>query len=185
MPLSDTPKRERDPFLEAVGRITLAAGELDHSLRSLLGSIAFEPTLIKYANAAKTDQLIQFCKLALTNGVIEPEGVDEITKCLERADRFRDRRNKIVHAIYSQNESGTGIEGLNPVRKNLGYRATPISVEEMEALADEVALLRSDMFRAGWNATAGKAPGLGTIPAPKPGEFVNGVRIIATPATEA
>ncbi|MBW8796366.1 MAG: hypothetical protein JF597_23040 [Streptomyces sp.] len=49
-----------------------------------------------------------------------------------------------------------------------------VSVEEMEALADEVAVLRADMFRAGWNAAAAKMPGMAPIAPRKPGDTVNG-----------
>ncbi|WP_406168336.1 hypothetical protein [Streptomyces sp. NBC_00996] len=61
------------------------------------------------------------------------------------------------------------------MRKRLGYRVSAISVEEMEALADEVTVLRDDMFSAGWNARAAKLPGMRPIPPRAPGEKVNGV----------
>ncbi|MFJ9483588.1 hypothetical protein ACIRRI_53385 [Streptomyces mirabilis] len=49
--LSNSPERERNPFLEAVRRVTLTGAELDISLKGLLGAIAFEPTLIMHANS--------------------------------------------------------------------------------------------------------------------------------------
>jgi hypothetical protein len=128
-----------------------------------------------YANTQNTSKLIEFCKLALDVGHLAPEDVTEISACLVRADKCRDRRNTIVHAIYLPAESGVGFEALNPVRKQLAYRAASISVEEMEALADEVAILRDDMFRAGWNATAAKMPGMKPIEPRKPDDTVNGV----------
>lgn len=167
--------RERNPFLEAVGRVTLAGGELDFSLRHLLGAITIEPTLIMYANAATTSQLIEFCKLALKVGHLPAEDVTAIETCLSRAENFRNRRNTIVHALYTPAESDSGVEAMNPLKKSLGYRASAVSVEEMETLADEVTLLQSDMFRAGWNAHAAQMPGLQKIPAPAPGQTVNGV----------
>lgn len=175
MTLNNSPERERDPFLEAVGRVTLAAAQLDISLKSLLGAIAHEPTLIKYANSQNTSKLLEFCKLALKVGHLAPEDVTEIAACLARAEKCRDRRNTIVHAIYMPSESGDGLEAMNPVGKKLGYRVSSISVEEMEALADEVTVLRDDMFTAGWNANAGKMPGMPPIPPRKPGQRVNGV----------
>ncbi|WP_445279649.1 hypothetical protein [Streptomyces sp. DSM 118148] len=174
---SDAAPRKRDPFLEAVGRVTLSGGELDASLRGLLGAITFEPTLLMYANAANTSQLIEFCKLALKVGHLAPEEVTEIESCLIRADKFRTRRNTIVHALYMLKEPGDSIEAMNPARKSLGYHASTVTVEEMEALADEVVLLRDAMFRAGWNARAGKLPGMDRIPPPTPGQTVNGVRV--------
>ncbi|MFG2970992.1 hypothetical protein ACGFZS_47760 [Streptomyces sp. NPDC048288] len=171
----DAAPRERILFLEAVGRVTIAGAELEIALKALLGSIAHEPTLIRYANNQNTSKLIEFCKLALTVGHLAPEDVTEISACLTRADKCRDRRNTIVHAIYAPDEAGVGVEAMNPVRKNLGYRVSSISAEEMDALADEVAVLRDDMFRAGWNATAAKMPGMAPIPPRKPGDTVNGV----------
>ncbi|MFF1604204.1 hypothetical protein ACFVYV_43465 [Streptomyces mirabilis] len=173
---SDATAPERNPFLEAVGRVTVAGAQLDASLHHLLGAIAHEPTLIMYANAASTDQLLQFCRLALTVGTIEPEDVTEIEACLKRADSLRIRRNTVVHSIYMTAESGEGFDAMKPVRKSLGYSVTPITVEEMETLADEVAVLRSDMFTAGWNATAAKLPGMGRVGPRAPGDTVYGVR---------
>ncbi|WP_328441734.1 hypothetical protein OHA71_42715 [Streptomyces sp. NBC_00444] len=144
--------------------MTLAGAELDISLKGLLSSIAHEPTLIMHANAHNTSKLIEFCKLALTVGHLEPEDVSEIAACPTRAEKCRDRRNTIVHAIYAPAESGGGVETMNPVRKKLGYRASAVSVEEMEALADEVTVLRDDIFTAGWNATVGKLPGMEPSP---------------------
>ncbi|MGW6214996.1 hypothetical protein [Streptomyces sp. NPDC055109] len=173
MTLSNTPKRERDPFLEAVGRVTLAGGEIDFGLRHLLGAIAPEPTLIFDANAASTDQLTRLCRLAVEVRQVEPADAAEIESCLKRVDDFRQRRNTIVHAIYSAAESG-GFEAMNPLRKRLGYRVTSISVAEMEALADDVVILRSDLFRVGWNASAAHS-GMERMPKPRSGEMVDGV----------
>ncbi|MFD8219269.1 hypothetical protein ACFV2U_37650 [Streptomyces sp. NPDC059697] len=80
--LNNSPERERNPFLEAVGRVTLAGAELDISLKGLLGAVAFEPTLIMYANSQNTSRLIEFCKLALTVGHLEPkEGDPDSRSC--------------------------------------------------------------------------------------------------------
>ncbi|MFD5636232.1 hypothetical protein ACFWJM_19175 [Streptomyces sp. NPDC127077] len=172
---ADATARERNPFLEAVGRVTIAGAELDISLKSLLGAIALEPTLIMYANSQNTSKLIEFCKLALKVGHLAEEDIAEISACLGRAEKCRDRRNTIVHAIYAPDESGNGIEAMNPMGKKLGYRVSSISVEQMEDLADEVAVLRDDMFRAGWNARTGKMPGMRPIPPRAPEQTVNGV----------
>ncbi|MFD8967730.1 hypothetical protein ACFV0C_22500 [Streptomyces sp. NPDC059568] len=112
--------RERNPFLEAVGRVTLAGAELDISLKGLLGSIARESTLIMYANSQNTSKLIEFCKLALTVGHLEPEDVTEISACLTRAEKCRDRRNTIVHAIYAPAESGGRHRGDEPREEEPG-----------------------------------------------------------------
>ncbi|MER5908688.1 hypothetical protein ABT150_53520 [Streptomyces mirabilis] len=128
-----------------------------------------------YVNSQNTSKLIEFCRLALTVGHLAPEDVTAISACLTRAKKCRDRRNTIVHAIYTPAESGVGIEAMNSAKKTLGYRVSAISVEEMEALAGEVTVLRSDMFTAGWNARAGKMPGMQPIPPARPGQRVNGV----------
>ncbi|MEU6591380.1 hypothetical protein ABZ923_19520 [Streptomyces sp. NPDC046881] len=109
-----------------------------------------------HANAANTSQLIEFCKLALNVGHIAAEDVEAIQSCLTRAEKFRNRRNTIVH-------------------KMLGYHTSAVTVEEMEALADEVAVLRDDMFRAGWNASSAKPSGMERLPPRLPGQTVNGV----------
>ena len=171
----DAAPRERNPFLEGVGRVTIAGAELDVALKGLLGSIAREPTLIMYANGQNTSKLIELCKLALAVGHLAAEDIAEISACLARAEKCRDRRNSIVHAIYAPGEDGVGMEAMNPVRKKLGYRVSSVSVEEMEALADEVVILRDDLFTAGWNATTGEMPGIKPIPPRKPGDTVNGV----------
>lgn len=173
MTLSDNPKRERNPFLEAVGRVTVSGGEIDFGLRHLLGAIAPEPTLIWDANAASTDQLTRLCRLAVKVRDVEPADAAEIESCLQRVDDFRLRRNTIVHAIYSAAGEGV-VEAMNPMKKRLGYKVTPVTVEEMEALADEVIILRSDLFRVGWNASAAHA-GMERMPEPRSGEVVDGV----------
>jgi hypothetical protein len=175
MTLNEQPERARDPLMEAIGRVTVAGAQLDAALHGLLGTIAFEPTLLKHTNGASTDQLIQFCRLALTVGTIAEPDVKEIAACLDKADNIRKRRNTVVHSLYMQAETGNGVEALKPVRKNLGYLATPITPDEMEDLADEVTVLRDDMFRAGWNSKAGKMPGMQPIPPRAPGQRVNGV----------
>ncbi|MEV5792667.1 hypothetical protein [Streptomyces sp. NPDC052192] len=167
--------RERDPFLEAVGRVALAGAELDIALKGLLGRIAPEPTLLMHANSQSTKALIDFCKLALRVEHLAEEDIAEISACLARADSCRDRRNTIIHAIYTPTESGDGIEAVNPVSKKLGYRVSSISVERMETLADEITVLGADLFQVGWNATAGKMPGMQPIPARLPGQTVNGI----------
>ena len=60
---TDAVTRERNPFFEAVGRVTVAGAELDFSLKGLLGAIAHEPTLIMYANSQSTSKLIELCNL--------------------------------------------------------------------------------------------------------------------------
>ena len=61
-------------------------------------------------------------QLALTVGHLEPEDIANVSDCLIRAEKCRDRRNTIVHAMYAPSESGVGLDAMNPVRKNLGYR---------------------------------------------------------------
>ncbi|MFF4508218.1 hypothetical protein [Streptomyces sp. NPDC001401] len=175
MTLNNEPGRERNPFLEAVGRVTVAGAELDIAQKGLLGAIAHESTLLLYANSQNTSKLIEFCKPALDIGHQAPDDVAEISACRVRAEKCRDRRNTIVHAIYTPAETGNGLEAMNPVRKNLGYRVSSTSVEEMEALADEVTILRDDMFRAGWNTDAANRPGMDRLPPRQPGQRVNGV----------
>ncbi|MFF8482242.1 hypothetical protein ACGFZG_14935 [Streptomyces antibioticus] len=167
--------RERNPFLEAVGRVTLAGAQLDFSLRGLLGALSHDPTLLMYANAANTSQLLEFCKLALKSGIVGLEDAAEIEVCLRRAEKFRDRRNTIVHALYGQDESGTGMEAMNPARKQLGYHVSAVSVAEMEALADKMVFLQDDLFRAGWNARASRTRGMDRMPPRPPGQAVNGI----------
>lgn len=174
---TDAAPRERNPFLEAIGRVTMVGAELDFSLRHLLGCIALEPTLLMYANAASTNQLIEFCELALKIGHFAAEDASEIAACLKRADDFRKQRNTVVHGLFMPDESGAGVEAVMPQRKSWGYRASTVSVEHMEKLADEVALLRDSMFRAGWNAQAAKLPGMRRMPPPTPGQQVNGVTV--------
>ncbi|MEV8047645.1 hypothetical protein AB0P02_27955 [Streptomyces griseoluteus] len=154
---------EPDPFFDAVGRVTVAGAAMDASLHNLLGVIAMEPTLIMYANAANTNQLIELCRLSLTVGTLAPEDVTQVEACLKRADKLRVRRNDVVHSLYMGAESGEGLDALKPVRKALGYKATPITIGAMRTLADEIHALRNELFRVGWNARAGKMPGMGGL----------------------
>lgn len=176
---SEPTPRERDPFLEAVGRVALAGAALDIALKGLLGRIAPEPTLIMYANSQNTSKLIEFCKLALRVEHLAKEDIATISACLDRAESCRDRRNTAIHAIYAPAEAGDGIEAMNPLSKKLGYRVSPASVERMEMLADEITVLMHDMSTAGWNATAGKMPGMQPIPPRLPGQTVNGTEEVA------
>ncbi|MFJ5739087.1 hypothetical protein [Streptomyces microflavus] len=155
--------REPDPFFDAVGRVTVAGTAMDASLHHLLGTVALEPTLIMHMNAASTSQLIEMCRLALTVGVLAPADVTQIETCLKRADGLRLRRNEIVHSLYIRSEPSQGIEAMKPVRKSLGYKAAPVTIEAMHALADEIHILREDLFRTGWNATAGRMEGMGGL----------------------
>ncbi|WP_381562918.1 hypothetical protein [Streptomyces eurythermus] len=173
----DAAPRERNPFLEAVGRVTVAGAELDLSLRQLLGSIAHEPTLLMYANAASTSQLIELCELALRVGHLAAEDVTAISACLKSANDFRKQRNTIVHGLFGPDESGTGLEAVMPRRKSWGYQASAVSIEQMEKLADEVVVLQARMFRAGWNASAARFPGMSKLPPLVPGQQVNGVTV--------
>ncbi|MFJ9865974.1 hypothetical protein [Streptomyces sp. NPDC101165] len=72
----------------------------------------------------------------------------------------------------AQDEPGASFEAMNPAKKNVGYRTSAVSVQEMEALANEVALLRDAMFRTGWNSRAAKMPGMRKIPPPPDGVTV-------------
>ncbi|MFF7763136.1 hypothetical protein [Streptomyces griseorubiginosus] len=144
--------RERDPFLEAVGRVTVAGAHLDRHLHHLLGSLAFEPTLLVLANAEGTARLIELCELALKcYNHDEAADLADVKDCLARAKVLKDKRNTVVHSLFMQAEDGNGLEAMRPVRKTLGHSVTPITIEEMESLAKEMEELRSDLFRAGWN----------------------------------
>lgn len=153
---TDAATPERNPFLEAVGRVTVAGAHLDRSLHGLLGSIAFEPTLLMYANAGNTDQLIEFCRLGLTVGTLADEAAAEIGACLDRARALKDKRNVIVHSIFMEAEEGNGFDAMKPSRRKLGSSVTAITVEEMEAVAEQIEELRHELFRVGWNARCGE-----------------------------
>jgi hypothetical protein len=172
---TDAAPRERDPFVEAVGLVTIAGAQLDFSLRNMLGSITREPTLIMYANAASTSQLIELCRLALKTGVTADKFIPAIEDCLTRADRFRVRRNTIVHALYLPTGPDGGVEAMNPLKKKMGYNSSPVTVEEMESLVADATILRSDMFSATWNASTAGLPGMPPIPPRRSGEAVDGV----------
>ncbi|MET7764829.1 hypothetical protein [Streptomyces sp. NPDC005336] len=156
---------ERNPFLEAVGRVTVAGANLDFSLHNLLGQLAFEPTLLQLANAEGTARLIELCELALKTYEVEmlADDVAEVQRCLVRAKVLKDKRNLIVHSLYMRAEDGIGLEAAKPLRRTLGQRVTKITVAEMEATAAEMEALRSDLFRAGWNARA-KVTGMTRFP---------------------
>ncbi|MFD4130982.1 hypothetical protein [Streptomyces goshikiensis] len=147
---ADTP--ERNPFLEAVGRITIAGAQLDNSLRTLLAAVAFEPTLLVSANAEGTARLIELCELALTVHTAAPDDTAEIKACLARARDLKEKRNQVVHSIFMHVEEGGGLQAFKPLRKRLGMSSSPITVAEMEATALKIEELRVDMSVAGWNA---------------------------------
>lgn len=177
MPLmaSDEVTRERNPFLEAVGRVTLAGARLDSSLRNLLTSLAFEPTLIAYANSEGTDRLIDLCKLALQIRAVPPEDEAEVKRCLARAHDLKNKRNHVVHSIFLPEEEGEGFQALKPLRKSIGMSTTPITIAAMEETATEIEALLSDLFRAGWNARSHQM-GTPRIPEPAPGEVAGKVQ---------
>ncbi|MGW5295502.1 hypothetical protein [Streptomyces bacillaris] len=164
---ADAPERNR--FLEAVGRVTLAGAQLDFSLRHLLGSIAFEPTLLMHANAESTARLIDLCKLALRVGTVAPEDMSEIEACLARANELRIKRNTVVHSMFMQAEGGDGFEAMKPIAKGLGLSVSTLTIVEMEATAQAIEELRRDMFRAGWNARCDDT-GMSRIPLPSPSD---------------
>ncbi|WP_143663535.1 hypothetical protein [Streptomyces sp. NRRL B-24085] len=160
--------RERDPFLEAVGRVTVAGAHLDRHLHSLLGSLAFEPTLLVLANAEGTARLIELCELALKcYNHDDPAALADVKDCLTRAKALKDKRNTVVHSLFMQAEDGNGLEAMRPVRKTLGHSVTPITIGKMESLAKEIEELQSDLFRAGWNI---RAPLTGMARMHRPGE---------------
>ncbi|MFG1668768.1 hypothetical protein [Streptomyces sp. Y7] len=160
---------ERNPFLEAVGRVTVAGANLDFGLHNLLGQLAFEPTLIQLANAEGTARLIELCELALKTYDVDmlPEDVAEVQRCLVRAKVLKDKRNLIVHSLYMRAEDGNGMEAAKPLRRTLGQRVTKITVAEMEATAAEMEAMQHDLFRAGWNARA-RQTGMSRIPTQSP-----------------
>ncbi|MEU0965680.1 hypothetical protein ABZ357_09720 [Streptomyces sp. NPDC005917] len=148
---TDAATPERNPFLEAVGRVTVAGAHLDRYLHTLLGSLAMEPTLLVLANAEGTARLIELCELALKCYDHNAEDVTDVKDCLARAKVLKGKRNTIVHSLFMQAEEGDGFKAMTPVRKTLGHSATPFTVEEMEAVAKEIDALLHDLFRAGWN----------------------------------
>ncbi|MFB7238089.1 hypothetical protein ACFCXK_25240 [Streptomyces sp. NPDC056269] len=162
---SDAAAPERNPFLEAVGRVTVAGALLDKHLHGLLGTIAFEPTLLVYANADGTARLIELCELALTVGYIAPEDIPPIKACLARARELKNRRNKIVHSIFVRMEEGPELSAMMPLRKQLGASVTAITIPEMEETATQIEQLCSEVFVAGWNATSARR-GMTRIPSP-------------------
>ncbi|MFC9703881.1 hypothetical protein ACFTWD_24670 [Streptomyces sp. NPDC056943] len=162
---SDVPVPERNPFLEAVGRVTVAGALLDQHLHSLLGSIAFEPTLLMYANADGTARLIELCELALTVGYVAPEDVPPIKAGLARARELKNRRNKIVHSIFINTEEGPELSAMMPLRRQLGSSVTAVTIPEMEETAKQIEELCSEIFVAGWNATSARR-GMNRLPSP-------------------
>ncbi|MEU0583624.1 hypothetical protein [Streptomyces sp. NPDC006132] len=70
---------ERNPFLEAVGSVTVAGAHRDSALHNLLAHLTFEPTLLVPANAEGTARLIELCDLALGvyDADMRPEDVTE------------------------------------------------------------------------------------------------------------
>ncbi|MEH0428819.1 hypothetical protein QBB34_21290 [Streptomyces stelliscabiei] len=163
--MQETTARERDPFLEAVGRVTVAGAQLDSYLHNLLGILTMEPTLIRVASAEGTARLIEFCGIALTNDTIEPRDVAEIKACLNRARDLKDKRNTVVHSLYSRAEDGSSFEAMKPRRRKLSHSVSTITVAEMEATADGITELCQELFRVGWNARAAKS-GMDRIPPP-------------------
>ncbi|MET7731227.1 hypothetical protein ABZT02_07645 [Streptomyces sp. NPDC005402] len=144
--------RERNPFLEAVGRVTVAGAHLDRALLGLLGSLAFEPTLLMHANAEGTARLIELCELALKcYDHHDPADLADVKDCLARAKALKDKRNTVVHSLFMQAENGNGLEAMRPARKTIGHSVTPITIEDMESMAKEMEELQSDLFRASWN----------------------------------
>ncbi|MET7904016.1 hypothetical protein ABZS86_22250 [Streptomyces sp. NPDC005355] len=108
---------------------------------------------------------IELCELALKTYEVEmlADDVAEVQRCLVRAKVLKDKRNLIVHSLYMRAEDGIGLEAAKPLRRTLGQRVTKITVVEMEATAAEMEALRSDLFRAGWNARA-KVTGMTRFP---------------------
>lgn len=166
--------RARDPFLEALGRVTMAGAQLDASLHHLVVALTHEPTLSFHSHDMGTDKLIQICDLALTVYPFTDDDKAEVKACLKRADKLRIRRNNLVHSLYMQAESGEGMEAMKPIKKSVGYDVTAITPQEMEALAGEIAVLQNDLFAAGWNARADERPHMTRIPKRQPGQAVNG-----------
>ncbi|MEU0428506.1 hypothetical protein ABZ235_33880 [Streptomyces canus] len=165
---NDAAPSERNPFLEAVGRVTVAGAHLDRHLHSLLGSLAFEPTLLVLANAEGTARLIELCELALKcYNHDNPADLADVKDCLARAKTLKDKRNTVVHSLFMQAEGGIGLEAMRPMRKTLGHSVTPITIEEMESVAKEMDELQHGLFRAGWNI---RSPQSGMRRIPRPGE---------------
>lgn len=156
----DNTAHELSPFFDAVGRVTAAGARMDASLHQLLGSLSMEATLMMHANTASTVQLIDFCRLALDVHTKDPEDEAAISACLDRANVLRIRRNDVVHSLYMQADAGDVWDAMKPVKKNVGYKVTSITVEALLTLSKDIETLLSDMFRASWNATAAKLPGM-------------------------
>ncbi|MFI8513950.1 hypothetical protein ACIGHB_22760 [Streptomyces sp. NPDC085460] len=164
---SDASAPERNPFFEAVGRVTVAGALLDLHLRGLLGNISFEPTLLMYANAEGTARLIELCELGLTVGTLAGEDVQPIKACLARARELKDQRNKIVHSLFIKTGEGPELTAMKQMRKQLGASGTAMTIAEMEETARQIEALCGEMFAAGWNATSGRR-GLTRMPHPTP-----------------
>ncbi|MEU0104179.1 hypothetical protein ABZ313_02265 [Streptomyces sp. NPDC006251] len=82
---------ERNPFLEAVGSVTVAGAHLNSALHNLLAQLTFEPTLLVLANAEGTDRLIELCELAL--GVYDIDmRPEDVTEALPGPSEGRERQ---------------------------------------------------------------------------------------------
>ncbi|MGA4973637.1 hypothetical protein [Streptomyces cinereoruber] len=164
---SDASAPERNPFLEAVGRVTVAGALLDLHLRGLLSNISFEPTLLMYANAEGTARLIELCELGLKVGTLADEDVPPIQACLVQARELKNQRNKIVHSLFIKTGQGPELSAMMPMRKRLGSSGTAMTIAEMEETARQIEALCGEMFAAGWNATSARR-GMTRIPHPTP-----------------
>ena len=136
---------EDDRVLHALGLISLRHAHLDHILRmtiKTLAEVSIEEALDATAfvgSSALRDRVQKLARSRLGEG----QALLKLQAILERCRRATEKRNDWIHSIWARE-----LDGDPQLRTSDHKWTTPPSVEELQALADEIGRLTGELNKA-------------------------------------
>lgn len=139
-------------FYEAVGRVTIAAGEVGLALAYLISVLTRTPEIAETLLGKRIDQLATMCReqLARTDAPwISDTARQSIRRLLGVEARLRDSRNRITHGVLATTlPAPQGAEWWTP-HKTVS-RLGPLAPEDVRALAGDFAELSAQIHQQAW-----------------------------------
>jgi hypothetical protein len=133
-----------EKLLSALGIVTIRHGHLDHILRMTVRTIAglaIAEALDATSRQGTAELRKRVGKLA-RNKFGEGEALLKLQALLTRAQRVTEKRNALIHSLWGHELDG---DGTPVVRKNDRIWETAPSVDDLNGLSNEIAILTSEL----------------------------------------
>lgn len=132
----------------AVRKVALRQGQLEHVLRLTVKSVEG----LTYSEAMESTRRLPVSRLrrrileSAQARISETWAMDQLTELIQKSKRASDKRNRMIHAVWARNRQNELIirdddRGVQPCPR----------LQELEALADELATALSDLNEARLN----------------------------------